>query len=184
MKIWLLTGLMLAAALMSPHLDAEETNLEAFIAAQKLELPAQFTFTQERHLRGLPRALRSSGRIEIFADQVVWVTEEPIEQSLIITHDGIVEHRGAEPMRGSEMIAQLLLAVLQGDIEVIRENFLDATTATDCITLVPLNAAIREFIDSITSCGSPQLERIELQEQSGNSSSIRLSPITSDTGQD
>lgn len=38
MKIWLLTGLMLAAALMSPHLDAEETNLEAFIAAQKLEL--------------------------------------------------------------------------------------------------------------------------------------------------
>ncbi|MGQ4277285.1 outer membrane lipoprotein carrier protein LolA [Pseudidiomarina sp. E22-M8] len=182
MKQWLMTGVVLPALLASGCLNAKETKLEAFITAQKLELPAQFTFVQERTLRGLPQPLISSGRIEIFADQVIWHTERPFEQSLIISQDGIVEQLGATPLRGSEMMAQLLLAVLQGDIEVIRENFLDAPAEANCITLVPRNTNIREFVDSIASCGLPKLERIELQENADNSSIIRLSPMTANTG--
>lgn len=180
MKNWLIFMLIVAGALSSTTLHAAQDQLADFVAAQKLELPAQFSFIQERQIRGLPRPLVSSGSIEIYANQVIWQTEEPFSQQLIISPDGITEQESETPVRGSAMMAQLLLAVLQGNINVIRDNFLTGPSDANCILLVPRSDRVREFVESISSCGSPKLERIELQEPAGNSSIIKLTPQTPD----
>ncbi|WP_258241014.1 outer membrane lipoprotein carrier protein LolA [Pseudidiomarina homiensis] len=170
----LLRVLIIGALLWSECTHAKEQPLEpevlAFLQQQQQPLPFAVDFEQQRTIQGLPRALLSSGTLTVAADKVVWHTKEPLDQRLVITATGI-QPDGEAAMRGSAVIAQLLLAVLQGDAEAIDKNF-SVQLAADCLTLTPKLEQLQQFVQAIESCGNSSIERIQLIEQQGNRSSI------------
>lgn len=180
MKRWMMTaGIALCAFTSSAH-PTDDATLADFISAQQLTVPAHFHFKQSRTIRGLPRPLMSQGQLYITADAIEWRTTHPLQQRLTITAKGIVEDGADNSMRGSEIIATLLMAILRGDSEQIERNFhytIDYDGDKACLDLTPRNKVISQFVQRIESCGSPKLDTIELLEQGGNRSIIALQPL-------
>ena len=161
---------------------AEENPTATFLAEQQLSLPAQFSFRQQRFISGLPRPLTSSGVLTITADVIEWHTQQPVAQHLTISATGIVDTQQDQTMRGGEVIANILLAVLSGNVQNIEQHFSVAMNG-DCAQLTPRDSALNQFIAHMNTCGSPQLERIELHERNGNHSVITLTPSTAEPTQ-
>ncbi len=163
------------------HADEQPLSAEVleFLQQQQQPLPFTVSFEQQRSITGLPRPLLSSGKLTIATDEVVWHTQKPFEQQLIITADGI-QSDDQTKLRGSEVVGQLLLAVLQGDAQAIAANF--AVQLKDsCLVLTPKLAQLQQFVESIKSCGGEQIERIRLVEQQGNESNITFQPEASES---
>lgn len=174
LSVTLLTGL--------PSVGAEEDRITALLAEQQLSLPAQFSFQQQRFINGLPRPLTSRGELTIADDVIEWHTQQPVAQHLTISATGIVDAQQDQALRGGEIIANILLAVLSGDVQSINQHF-SITVNNNCAQLTPRNSALSQFIAHMNTCGSPQLERIELHERNGNHSVITLTPNTAEPTQ-
>lgn len=153
---------------------ATEHDLAQFLAAQQQALPLQVDFVQKRSIQGLPRPLRSEGSLTITATQVLWHTQQPMEQQLTITAEGITAGAAEQRMRGSEMVAQLLLAVLQGDAEALQQNF-NYQVVENCLNLQPKATQLQQFIEQISSCGQAGIEQVTIEETQGNRSVITFS---------
>ncbi|OZB05801.1 MAG: hypothetical protein B7X54_04335 [Idiomarina sp. 34-48-12] len=169
------TSIVCIVSLVTGSSQASETSIETFMAAQKVPLPAHYSFIQQRTIQGLPRPLTSSGELLINNDSIHWETKKPIAQSLQITAAGIVDTQSETQIRGGEVIAQLLLAVLAGDLDKINTHF-KVTINGECAVLTPQAKPLSQFITHIDTCGSPQLNRIKLYEVNGNNSVIALTP--------
>lgn len=178
-RVFLLSIVLLVAA---PSGRAEESPTAAYLAAQQLSLPAQFDFQQQRFIRGLPRPLASSGELSITTDLIQWHTQQPVAQQLTISASGIIDVQQGQAIRGGEVVASILLAVLSGNTQTLEQHFA-MTMNNDCAQLTPRAAALSQFIARIDTCGSPQLERVELHERNGNYSIITLTPSTADAAQ-
>lgn len=155
--------------------DAPSDALKSFLAAQQQPLPLHVNFVQRRSIEGLPRPLVSEGELTITATQVLWHTQQPLQQQLTISAEGITAGGDGTTMRGSEVVAQLLLAVLQGDAEALAQNF-SYQQAEHCLALQPKAAQLQQFIREITSCGSAGIEQVTIEETQGNRSVITFTP--------
>lgn len=179
----LCTAILLFGVLTALPAHAEEPPLSpevlAFLQQQQQPLPFAVTFEQQRTITGLPRPLLSSGKLTIAADKVVWHTQEPLDQQLVITAEGI-QNDDQTKLRGSEVIGQLLLAVLQGNAQTIAANFAVQLQDT-CLVLTPKLSQLQQFVQRIESCGGEQIERIRLIEQQGNQSDITFQPEASES---
>ncbi|WP_417690415.1 outer membrane lipoprotein carrier protein LolA [Pseudidiomarina sp.] len=174
----LILSLCLSTALFGPETRAEEPKLAPavvdFLQQQQQPLPFVVSFEQQRTIQGLPRPLLSSGRLTIAADEVIWHTQQPLEEKLVINATGIHSNEQSK-LRGSEVIAKLLLAVLQGDASAIGDNFTTKLQGT-CLILTPKLQQLQQFVASIESCGVTAIETIRLVEQQGNQSMIIFQP--------
>jgi hypothetical protein len=93
---------------------------------------------------------------------------------LTINRQGIFEQGGAESISGSDTIAQLLLAILQQDETVLKQQF-NLSVEQECVVMVPKADALASVIEKIHSCGAQSVELVELFEQNGNTTRIELS---------
>ena len=174
----MLLPLLLSAVLLGSEARAEVPQLAPevveFLQQQQQPLPFVVEFEQKRTIQGLPRPLLSSGQLTIAADEVIWHTQQPLDQKLVINATGI--HSDEQPkLRGSEVIAELLLAVLQGDANAIARNFA-TELQEECLVLTPKLQQLQQFVASIESCGVAAIETIRLVEQQGNQSVISFQP--------
>ncbi|QZN91038.1 MULTISPECIES: LolA family protein [Idiomarina] len=157
--------------------SAEDDNsLKALSALEKQSepLPLSLDFHQKKQLSGLPRPLVSSGQLDISTDEIIWTTEQPQQQELTINRQGIFEQGGAESISGSDTIAQLLLAILQQDEAVLKQQF-NLSVEQECVVMVPKADTLASVIEKIHSCGDDRVELVELFEQNGNTTRIELS---------
>jgi len=165
--------LLMASAVNSAE---DDKTLKALSALEKQSepLPLSLDFHQKKQLSGLPRPLVSSGQLAISADEIIWTTEQPQQQELTINRQGIFEQGGAESISGSDTIAQLLLAILQQDETVLKQQF-NLSVEQECVVMVPKADALASVIEKIHSCGAQSVELVELFEQNGNTTRIELS---------
>lgn len=137
-------------------------------------LPLSLGFRQKKQLSGLPRALVSSGQLDISQEAIIWTTEHPQQQKLVINRQGIFEKSSGEVISGSRAVAQLLLAILQQDEVVLKQQF-NLSLEQECVVMTPKADALASVIKEIHSCGTDSVERVELFEQDGNTTRIELS---------
>jgi hypothetical protein len=173
MRLLVAMMLLMASAVNSAE---DDKTLKALSALEKQSepLPLSLDFHQKKQLSGLPRPLVSSGQLAISADEIIWTTEQPQQQELTINRQGIFEQGGAESISGSDTIAQLLLAILQQDETVLKQQF-NLSVEQECVVMVPKADALASVIEKIHSCGAQSVELVELFEQNGNTTRIELS---------
>lgn len=154
----------------------DKMTLKALSALEKQSepLPLSLDFHQKKQLSGLPRPLVSTGQLDIRKDEIVWTTEQPQQQQLTINRQGIFEQGSEDSVSGSDTIAQLLLAILQQDEAVLKQQF-RLSLEQNCVVMVPEADALASVIEKIHSCGTNSVELVELFEQNGNTTRIELS---------
>lgn len=133
-------------------------------------------FTQHKQIKGLSRPLLSQGYMQLSKDQLLWHTQKPVDQRVLIEATGVSQWSSGEfkAVAGTEMIGQLMLAVVQKDTSFLLQYF-DATTGQpDCIELRPKQAPVNQFFSQIMLCGQQQLQSIQLNEISGSQTLISL----------
>jgi len=168
-----LLSLLLALVVSAWAGAAQETSQRALtmLSKQAQPLPLTVTFEQRKYLAGLPRALVSSGSITIKEDEILWQTQKPQAQTLKITEQGIFKGSEQTSATGSETIAELLLAILQQDQVVLRQQF-SLSLDGNCVEMTPNSEVLVNVMQRILSCGDGRVERVELQEANGNKTEI------------
>ena len=133
-------------------------------------------FTQHKQIKGLSRPLVSQGYMQLSNDQLLWHTQKPVDQQVLVEAGGVSQWRAGEfkAVAGTEMIGQLMLAVVQKNTSFLLQYFDAKTGQPDCIELIPNQAPVNQFFSQIILCGQQQLQSIQLNEISGSQTLIRL----------
>ncbi|MCE3028319.1 outer membrane lipoprotein carrier protein LolA [Salinicola sp. DM10] len=135
-------------------------------------------FTQQRRLADLGTSLDSSGRFSFVRGQrVVWQLERPVEESIELTPEAIVNGSGDRTPPGGEQVARLFLQLLEGDWQALASRF-EIALAGDAeawqVTLTPKAAALRERISSIALDGGRYIDHLTLRTPGGDTLAVRL----------
>lgn len=138
----------------------------------------QLNFQQQKWIRGLQRPLQSSGFLQLEPQRLLWVTEKPIQQQVVLDKLGVQQQLAGELklQPGTELIGTLMLAVMQQDIAFLQQHFAFESAAEHCVRLIPRQKPLTAFYQHIELCGAIELQQITLLELSGNRSEIVLSP--------
>jgi outer membrane lipoprotein-sorting protein len=194
-SLLLRVALLLVALLgsgLSGHAGAADLLSE--VAARVQPVPVlRGHFTQERELAGFSKALRSSGQfVAARGHGVLWRTEQPFPALLVITADSIRERvdgsdsfaLDAEREPALRQINRILLALLQGEVEVLREQFAVDGRADGSgwtLQLTPL-AQVTGLIGQISVAGDTQVQRVEIREAGGDVSRVVFSELSGAAG--
>ncbi len=146
-------------------------------------------FVQERTLAGFARPLRSSGRFVAARGRgVLWVTLAPFPGELVITEDAIRERvDGSESVvvdasrePALQQVNRVLLALLQGDLAALREQFSVAGQDDPegwLLVLTP-QPPLNEAIGQIELAGSTQVDVVSIRERNGDLSRVEFRALS------
>lgn len=154
--------------------------LSASVLPEQLEQWADWServeFTQHKQIKGLSRPLVSQGYMQLSKDQLLWHTQKPVDQQVLVKATGVSQWSSGEfkAVAGTEMIGQLMLAVVQKNTSFLLQYFDAKTGQPDCIELTPNQAPVNQFFSQIILCGQQQLQSIQLNEVSGSQTLIHL----------
>lgn len=183
-----LAGLLLLALAAPAHAD----ELLESIFKRLAEPPVvRARFVQERQIADLTGAIVSRGRIAVSRrDGLLWQVESPVRLTLAFTPNEIIE-TGPDGVRRSRgqgrnvetQIGRVMRGILGADVETLRAGF-DATASGSLerwsIRLEPRPREMARVLKEIRLAGGRHLDSIEVEERSGNQTTIRLRSITSD----
>lgn len=169
--------LILASALLSP--EAQATNPVPELLLKWHQLSGEVGFSQQKTLQGLPFPIHSSGYLQFAPEQLLWHTQTPIDNQILINAQGIneINQDKIQTIAGTELIGRLMLAVLQKDTVFLEDFFQFSPQHESCLTLTPVKAPVNQFFSRIILCGEQQLQTVELTELSGNQTHIQLQPV-------
>lgn len=169
----LLSALLLCALLLSLPLAADTSVLPATWQPYA----GRIDFNQQKQLQGLAFPVRSSGYLQLDNDTLLWHTQTPIDQQVLISGAGVSQLQQGEMqlIAGTEIIGQLMLAVLQQNQPFLHEYFRLTPPDNNCQLLTPVKAPVDQFFSQIELCGDTQLQQIKLLEKTGNNTLIELS---------
>lgn len=144
-------------------------------------------FEQAKSIKGFKRQLVSHGTFLVAKGQgIQWVTQAPFASTLVVTQerlttvtDGGVQQMDTRQEPGLRAVNELLLAVLGGDMQVLKTRFevqggLQGAQGWR-MTLVPKEANLARFISRIEMDGDRHVQNVRLFEGSGDESKIRFS---------
>lgn len=146
-------------------------------------------FTQERTLAGFSKPLRSTGTfIAARGHGVLWTTTAPFPGELVITEsairervdgvDTVVVDANREP--ALRQVNRILLALLQGELATLREQF-SVSGSVDPqgwqLKLTP-QGQLAELIGSIEVGGGSQVESVAILERNGDLGRIEFTALT------
>ncbi|MBV4486309.1 outer membrane lipoprotein carrier protein LolA [Pseudomonas sp. SWRI153] len=146
-------------------------------------------FTQEKHLRALPKPLISKGSFVLAKDHgLLWLLKTPLQQDYRITAKGIArrDNNGWQLLPGKSAGAEqnrLFLAVLQGDSSGLQRDFelaLSGTAQQWILTLTPRSMLLKQVFNRINIDGGELVQTIELMETQGDSTLLRLQDSTAE----
>ncbi|MDX3774792.1 outer membrane lipoprotein carrier protein LolA [Chromatiaceae bacterium AAb-1] len=140
-------------------------------------------FRQQKQLQGMAFPITSSGYLQLDNDTLLWHTRQPVEQQVLISGAGVsqLQQGQMQLIAGTEIIGQLMLAVLQQNNAFLSTYFQRQPQGDHCQQLTPVKAPVDQFFQHIELCGTAQLEQIRLLEKSGNTTSIELHYTTTTT---
>ena len=145
-------------------------------------------FTQEKHLRALPKPLTSKGTFVLSKQHgLLWLLKTPLQQDYRINAKGIARRdaNGWQRLPGKSAGAEqnrLFLAVLQGDSSGLQRDFelsLNGSAQDWKLTLIPRSLLLKQVFNQINIAGGDLVHSIELLETQGDSTVLRLQDSTS-----
>jgi len=145
-------------------------------------------FTQEKHLRALPKPLTSKGTFVLAKNHgLLWLLKSPLQQDYRITDKGIARRdaNGWQMLPGKSAGAEqnrLFLAVLQGDSSGLQRDFelsLSGDAQSWKLTLLPRSMLLKQVFNQINITGGELVHSIELLETQGDSTLLRMQDSTS-----
>lgn len=187
--------LALGSALLGGALSAQAAVPTAKIEALLAKPPVMCgRFDQTKQLAGMKKPLASEGRFCVIAGKgVLWRTLKPFPSTLRLTRDEIVNYQGdrvamrldasTEPV--VRMINNVLFSLLSGDLkqlDALFEGDGGADAASWHVTLKPRQAALEKAIGTIKLEGGAYVKSIEMNEGSGDRTTIGFSAIKSGAG--
>lgn len=146
------------------------------------------TFEQLKHVKGFKRPLKSSGNYVVTKGQgVQWQTLKPFPSELSVKADEISSKQGdtevfrldAKTEPTVRLITQLLFSLLAGDLTALEEHFTangKVGTSSWAIELKPKAPGLQKVFSSIALKGDASVREVQIDELSGDSTSISLSP--------
>ena len=174
-------SLLFAALLFTPLAHAFDLQQLSDQLAKPHVIQGQFT--QEKHLRALPKPLTSTGTFVLAKDHgLLWQLKTPLQQDYRITAQGIARRNGTQwqmlpgKSAGAEQ-NRLFLAVLQGDSSGLQRDFdlqLQGEPTRWTLTLTPRSLLLKQVFNQINIEGGELVQRIELQETQGDSTLLKL----------
>jgi hypothetical protein len=179
---------LMVAAILAPRTVLAADPLPA-IAARLADAPVvRGRFEQTRRLAGFSKPLVSRGDFLVARSRgLVWQVREPVPSSLVVTParlalrgaDGSLQREvRTDSQPGMQAVAQAMLAVLNGDVAALSERFtVDARLEGRggwALTLVPRDAGMRRAFARIEIAGDRFVRQLRLEEESGDSTAIRL----------
>ncbi|MDR2429474.1 MAG: outer membrane lipoprotein carrier protein LolA [Puniceicoccales bacterium] len=147
-------------------------------------------FSQQRHIAGLTRPLKASGKILIAQKHgLYWRQIKPFAQTLILQPGRMVQIlEGKEPVtitpESNPQLFQfnsLLLAVLNADRAELEKTFtLDLATNQDVwtLTLTPSTPPLDKVFRKIILSGSQHIESVKIEDTQGDATDIRFARHT------
>jgi len=146
-------------------------------------------FVQERLIADITRPTVSRGRITVSRrDGVLWQTESPVRVTLAFTPNGIIQtgadgvRRAPAQRRGIETeIARVMQGILGADAASLNASFeAQASGSLErwTVRLAPRAREVARFLRHIRLDGGRRLEAIEIEETSGNTTTIRMSQFS------
>lgn len=135
------------------------------------------TFTQKKHIEGLPLALESSGVFSYSSEAgVTWHTTTPLDSMLHISATGL-RYDGGEAVPGSSVLAETLLGIFSGDLSNLARYFATEVSgeALDWqVRLLPRSAAVADQVATITMSGAHFTRHISIIAANGDTTEISL----------
>lgn len=187
MKRLLLTVIISVCAAASTSVATAKSTSPSHHAAQAQHNVIRGTFTQRKYLAELDQPLISSGHYVVAAQHgLIWQIRKPIKTQLVISRQHLVRssngHKimelNADQQPALRIVAAVLLAVFQADMEQLREYFRIQKKAADnghwAMTLQPASAAVAKFIDHVQVKGATHINHIELYQPGGDRTIIDL----------
>lgn len=175
-KAWAMKKFILIAwlALSYPLLAANVTDISELLA-QPEALTGQFA--QEKHMQLLSMPLKSSGSFAVVKDTgVIWQLEKPVNSTMTITEHGL-KGVDIDDNRAMQYVGKLLMQLLSGEFSTLEKQFsLQAEIEKEQwqLKLEPRSALIKKAVLSISLAGSRYIQMIELKENGGDKTVIRL----------
>ena len=138
---------------------------------------------------GFAKPLRSSGRFVAARGRgVLWITQSPFPGELVITEGAIRERvDGSESVvvdasrePALQQINRVLLALLQGDLATLREQFSVAGQDDPqgwVLSLTP-QAPLSEAIGLVELAGNTQVDVVSIQERNGDQSRVEFHALS------
>jgi len=142
-------------------------------------------FVQERLMSDMAKPTISRGRIAVSRrDGLLWRIESPVRVALAFTPDAIIETGpdGVRRLRAQgrnveTQIGRVMRGILGADAEALRAGF-DATASGSperwSIRLAPRPREMARVLREIRLAGGRHLEMIEVEETTGNQTTIRM----------
>ena len=172
------------------EVPSNTADLLASVAAHIQRAPVlRGEFVQERTLAGFAKPLRSSGHFVAARGRgVLWVTQSPFPGELVITEDAIRERvDGSESMvvdasrePALQQVNRVLLALLQGDLAALREQFRVAGQDDPegwILALTP-QPPLSEAIGEIELGGNTQVNVVIIRERNGDLSRVEFHALS------
>ncbi len=190
-------ALLLAPALVAPALVGHAAIASADPAPQGLldQLMQRLAgvaeghadFVEVKHIRALTRPLESSGRlIYVRPAYLAMITEQPVQEKLVIDADRLFIAEGNGPARVIDLaeqpeiraLVETIRGTLAGDLEGLRRSFAVSATGSLAawhLTLVPASAAIAQLLREVSISGSGSaLATIAIRQANGDETRITV----------
>jgi hypothetical protein len=147
-------------------------------------------FEQERLIADMERPTISRGRIVVSRrDGLLWRIESPVQVTLAFAPQAIIETGpdGVRRLRAQgrnveTQIGRVMRGILGADAEALRAGF-DATASGNAerwsIRLVPRPREMARVLREIRLAGGRHMETIEVEETTGNQTTIRMRAFSS-----
>lgn len=182
MRIWtlcfmLLWGLSLPLAVKS---QAAPVSPEKLPPGSVLET----NFVQYRHLNGIPKPIKSEGKIILWMGKgLIWTTHSPFPNSLLITPKGLyqLENETKTPIvkaGGNSALFEVMAGIFQMDMKPDVKGFTTERLSSDQdgwrIQLTPQHHQVSNFIQSIRIEGNTHIRHITISRPNGDRDEIDL----------
>ncbi len=165
---------------------AEPVSYSVLAQVTQASEKMQGEFTQTKFLAVLQAGIKSSGRFSYQRDkQIVWLTEQPVENELIITPTALVSRQGGDELlrldtRNSPaaiVLGDIMFSVLTADWSVLERYFSVNGELNDGhwqADLSPTDESIRQSVARVELQGDVLLRQIVLHEVNGDSTTIQF----------
>lgn len=184
-KVWMLCAFG-AMALFSSVTYAQNTELKQVFAQLGSTPVVRANFEQQKKLASLNKTYISKGEV-LFSKNVgvLWKIQSPVQADLVVTARKLVQktQRTSSQIEVDKTpygsVATMFLQLMSGNEAALAKNFnvisVNYTPAQWSVSLVPKSSLFKKLFVRVDAQGQQYVDRIVIQEQANNRTTIRFS---------
>lgn len=184
-KVWMLCAFG-AMALFSSVTYAQNTELKQVFAQLGSTPVVRANFEQQKKLASLNKTYVSKGEV-LFSKNVgvLWKIQSPVQADLVVTARKLVQktQRTSSQIEVDKTpygsVATMFLQLMSGNEAALAKNFnvisVNYTPAQWSVSLAPKSSLFKKLFVRVDAQGQQYVDRIVIQEQANNRTTIRFS---------